>query len=276
MATYTKVSGTWKALPDSQVKSSGTWKHATSIHAKKSSAWQKVWDYYYWYSEAPGACNASCSTGPNGTQPINVYCKDANGNTVDDSYCSHTPKPATSQPCSVSCTYQWNYGSYAGCDAPCNSASPSGNNTRPVWCSVVGSGVTVGDGYCNAGTRPSSSYACTISCRSRCVTASTYVSGYGYTSPVMGLWFMNTNPSCTITTGWTYSVTWNIYGNEYWYGYVKQGTTTQCAVQNLTNWPYSSPYNNVMGSFVGYTGCSSGTYTAFTFYYRTDQINWTT
>ena len=282
MATYIKSGGTWKLLPDSIVKSSGTWKHSTSIHAKKSSAWQKVWDYYYWSMGSWGGCDASCATGPTGNQSRTVECKDVNGNTVDDSYCAaHTTKPPLTQTCSVSCTYQWNNGNWGACDAGCTATVSYGNYNRSVWCSVVGSGVTVGDSYCNSGTRPASTQACTIGCRSRAAWVNTYVTGYGYTSPVISMWALNTTPTVTITTGWTYNCVVNWSSNYYFYGYVKQGTTLQCGIQNTSGvWQIQSPFNAIMGSYLntntGPAGCNagSGSAPAFSFFFKTTNIDW--
>lgn len=55
---------------------------------------------YTWQSVI-GECTGECGTN-NGTQSITVTCEDSNGNTVADSYCDASTKPATTQSCTAS------------------------------------------------------------------------------------------------------------------------------------------------------------------------------
>ncbi len=88
----------------------------------------------------------------------------------------------SNQTCAQNYTYDWQVSGWFGCSASwntggwsscTNSSCSGGSQTRSVWCSggsesrsvscLRNDGATVADGFCNAGTRPSSSQACSCS-----------------------------------------------------------------------------------------------------------------
>lgn len=82
-----------------------------------------------------------------GTQSRTVTCQRSDGQTVADSYCDISSKPATTQ--GTPYTYQWQTGEWQD--------NGDGTQSRPVTCKRS-DGTTVADSYCTlngAGTKPS-------------------------------------------------------------------------------------------------------------------------
>lgn len=117
---------------------------------------------YEWIEGSWGGCSAT-ACGTNGTQLRNVICRDSNGLTVADSFCTtHVGvKPATSQACSApacSATYNWVAGTFGACSV--TACGQTGTQTRSVVCQN-NSGTTVADSFCaNSGAKPSNTQPC--------------------------------------------------------------------------------------------------------------------
>jgi len=107
---------------------------------------------YVWNTGSWGSCSAPCGSG---SQTRSVTCKRSHdGAVVDNSYCNPSTKPATTQSCSVSCSFS--YGSWGSCSAPCG----SGSQTRSAVC-VNQLGATISNSYCGT---PVTSQSCSVSC----------------------------------------------------------------------------------------------------------------
>ncbi len=124
-------------------------------------------------------CSASCG---GGNQYRTVECRDGNGMTVSDSYCSATAKPVTTQSCNTQAcqtvTYGWFAGSYGSCSAVCG----GGNQYRPVECRT-NTGNTVADSYCAHITRPTNIQSCNTQA---CTNYAWYTGSYGTCSASCG------------------------------------------------------------------------------------------
>ena len=98
-------------------------------------------------------CSNGCGAG---LKYRTVVCKDKNGNTVGDTYCSGAgAKPATQQACQgvTSCGYSWAIGGWSACSDPVN----GGYQTRDVYCRRT-DGTIVADAYC--GAKPNNIQVC--------------------------------------------------------------------------------------------------------------------
>ena len=105
---------------------------------------------FVWSTGSWGSCSALCGSG---TQTRSVTCtRSHDGAVVDNSYCNPSTKPATSQGCSVSCS--WNTGSWESCSTLCG----SGTQYRPVYCTNQ-NGAIIPDYYCS-GSKPATSQSC--------------------------------------------------------------------------------------------------------------------
>jgi len=107
---------------------------------------------YVWNTGSWGSCSAPCGSG---SQTRSVTCtRSHDGAVVDNSYCNPSTKPATTQSCSVSCSFT--YGSWGSCSAPCG----SGTQTRSAVCKNQ-FGTTISNSYCGT---PVTSQSCSVSC----------------------------------------------------------------------------------------------------------------
>ena len=98
-------------------------------------------------------CSAVCD----GVQVRKVFCKNpVTGEVAPDSLCNATPKPATSQPCSPPCTYEWLAGEWGECSEICG----PGFQSRGVQCILVETSATVIDSYCDSASMPALTQPC--------------------------------------------------------------------------------------------------------------------
>jgi len=109
---------------------------------------------FVWKTGSWGGCSVLCGYG---TQTRSVTCtRSHDGAVVDNSYCNPATKPATSQGCSISCS--WNTGSWGSCSAYCG----YGTQYRSVYC-VNQLGQSIADYYCS-GSKPATAQGCSVGC----------------------------------------------------------------------------------------------------------------
>jgi len=110
---------------------------------------------YSWQSTSWSGWLSGCSDDTTRTRTVTCL-RDGTGSTVSDSFCNAGTKPTTSENGSnyASCTYSWQSTSWSSWDSSC---SDGANRTRTVTCLRDGTGSTVTDSFCNAGTKPSAS-----------------------------------------------------------------------------------------------------------------------
>lgn len=266
----------WVNAPSIKLKVSGNWKGVGAIFSRYSGIWRTVWMSYAWETTAYSTCDAACPT-TSGSMNRTVTCKDFYGNPVADALCSViAAKPATTQPCSITCTYQWQYSpTWFPCNAPCNATISTGTQSRSVWCQSIETGSTVDDTYCGGG-KPEETKTCSISCRSRANTFQGYAVGYGYTSGALTLGFFDQTGSSQFSgvVFWTYNAQWD-RTNDYWDSQVKNNGVTQTYNYNhLGIWPFQSPYNLVMSSYASFLSPFGLLPNVFTEYWKTTSVTW--
>lgn len=100
-------------------------------------------------------CSKTCG---GGEVSRTVTCQDQNGTVVADSFCSASPKPATTQACNTdpcpSFTYDW-YVIAGTCSVQCG----GGTQTDQVYCRRSDNGI-VADSFCNSSTKPPTTKSC--------------------------------------------------------------------------------------------------------------------
>lgn len=124
-----------------------------SITGSSTSEKNYEWVYGDWGGCSATTCNAT------GVELRQVLCRDNDGSTVSDSFCSSQPKPASSRSCSApSCsfTYSWQESGFGACSA--TTCGTSGTQTQTVICKR-NDGQTVADSFCTT-TKPATSKAC--------------------------------------------------------------------------------------------------------------------
>lgn len=135
------------AVPDSYCS-------GTKPDASRTCNAQSCSGTYNWNAGPYGSCSKTCG---GGTRTRTVVCQDQSGNTVADSLCSASTKPATSEACNTdSCpavSYAWNV--TAG---TCSKQCGGGTATDVVVCKR-NDGVTVADSFCT-GTKPATTRSC--------------------------------------------------------------------------------------------------------------------
>lgn len=109
--------------------------------------------YGDWVAGPWKECSAVCD----GVQVRKVYCKNpVTGDVAPDSLCDAKPKPATSQPCSPPCTYEWVAGEWGECSEICG----PGFQSRSMQCIQVETSATVSEVYCDSTSMPALTQPC--------------------------------------------------------------------------------------------------------------------
>lgn len=109
--------------------------------------------YGDWVAGPWKECSAVCD----GVQVRKVYCKNpVTGDVAPDSLCDAKPKPATSQPCSPPCTYEWVAGEWGECSEICG----PGFQSRSVQCTQVETSAAVSEVYCDSTSMPALTQPC--------------------------------------------------------------------------------------------------------------------
>ncbi|HRZ78691.1 MAG TPA: hypothetical protein P5044_01675 [bacterium] len=111
--------------------------------------------YGDWVAGPWKECSAVCD----GVQVRKVYCKNpVTGDVAPDSLCDAKPKPATSQPCSPPCTYEWVAGEWGECSEMCG----PGFQSRSVTCTKVETSEVVSESYCDSPSMPALTQPCDL------------------------------------------------------------------------------------------------------------------
>lgn len=111
--------------------------------------------YGDWVAGPWKECSAVCD----GVQVRKVYCKNpVTGDVAPDSICDAKPKPATSQPCSPPCTYEWVAGEWGECSEICG----PGFQSRSVQCTQVETSAAVSESYCDSTSMPALTQPCDL------------------------------------------------------------------------------------------------------------------
>lgn len=111
--------------------------------------------YGDWVAGPWKECSAVCD----GVQVRKVYCKNpVTGDVAPDSLCDAKPKPATSQPCSPPCTYEWVAGEWGECSEICG----PGFQSRSVQCTKVETSEAVSESYCDSPSMPALTQPCDL------------------------------------------------------------------------------------------------------------------
>ncbi|WP_422513524.1 thrombospondin type-1 domain-containing protein [Sphingomonas sp. 3-13AW] len=166
--------------------------------ASKPPVTQATTDYstctYAWVASGWGNWSSTCG---NATQTRTATCRSSDGRTVAESFCSASAKPTLSQSAyqTSGCTYAWQAGAFGAPAAACGATT----QTRAVTC-LRSDAQTVGDTFCPAASKPSTTQAATD--YSRC-TYAWVASAWGAWSSTCGQASQSRTATCRSSDGRT-------------------------------------------------------------------------